>query len=163
MSKYEKRRCGIWGVLKGHPGKPACDPLQAFQDSFLPGATPQVSWKLALSVSLLCEAGPTEVKTARRQSGDFTEAVIPGVVCDLEDPGSGGSHPRAALPEGGSSKGLEVVAVGLWRIVPAVQRTAVTLPRPGTSLRPELGQELVLNLSFLETQAFTGAQPVAHL
>jgi hypothetical protein len=103
------------------------------------------------------------VKRAGRQTQDFTEAVIPGVVCDLEDPGSGGSQPRAALPEGASSKGLEVVAVGLWWIVPAVQTTAVTLPRPGTSLSPELRQELVLSLSFLETQAFIRAQPMAHL
>lgn len=83
--------------------------LQAFQDSLLPGATPQVSGKVTLSVSLLCEAGPTEVKIARRQSRDITEAVIPGVVCDLEeDPGSGGSRPRAAHPEGASVKVLRL-------------------------------------------------------
>lgn len=156
MLKYEERRCGIWRVLKGHPGEPACDHSELSWANFLPAATPQVS------ISLLSKAGPTEVKIARRQSGEVTETVIPGVACDLEDPGSSGSQPRAAFPEGASSKGLELVAVGLW-IVPAVQMTAVTLPRPGTSLSPELGQELVLDLSFLETQAFMGAQPMAYL
>lgn len=54
MSKYEEKRGGgIWGVLVGYPGKAACDLplgkhrvsplLQAYQGSFLPGATPHVS------------------------------------------------------------------------------------------------------------------------
>lgn len=78
------------------------------------------------------------------------------------EPNGGGSQPRAVLPEGASSKGLKVIAVDLW-IVPAAPRTADCLPRPGIPLSPELAQELVLNLSFLETQAFVGPQPVAHL
>lgn len=163
MSKYEERRCGIWGVLKGHPGEPECDPLHDRQGSFLPGATPQASWKLTRSISLLCKAGPTEVKQVGKQSGDFTEAVIPGVVCDLEDPGSGGSQPRAALPEGASSKGLEVVAVGLWWIVPAAHRRQQS-PYLGCHIsEPRTRTGAGFKSALFGDPGFHWGKPMAHL
>lgn len=86
--------------------------LQASQGSFLPGALPKSHGNSAF-YSLCCEAGPTEVRAAEGQCWGLTEAVTSGVICGLGDSEGGGSQPRAALPEGSSSKGLEVVAVGL--------------------------------------------------